>query len=126
MGFKSVGVECQRLASEGTNGPYEWVKRRVVCPEITNDRVNAWLTGDIFKDEGSAVPSMVSDAIVQHGLDDSPDKQELVKAVKDSAGTQYAGNCSFDWLSVHSSRLTTSAAAMETVCLTYPLIGIMT
>jgi len=70
MGFKSVGAECQRLVSEGVDAPYEWVKRRV--------------------DKGSAAPSMVADAIVQHQLDDSPDKQELVRAVKDSAGTLYA------------------------------------
>lgn len=82
MGLKSVDAECQ--VSERVNPSYEWVKQRVVYPEIISDRVRAWLMGNTCMDEGSAAPSMVADAIVHHRLDD---KQELVQAVEDSAGT---------------------------------------
>lgn len=68
---------------------------------------------------------MVADAIVRYRLDDDSKDPELVQAIKDSAGTLYAGE--YHWLlsgltcvPFYSSRLTTSSASAETVCFTIP------
>ena len=43
------------------------------------------------KEEGTAAPSMVADAITRYHLDGDSEHPELVQATKDSAGTLYAG-----------------------------------
>jgi len=67
MGFKTDAAECRRLVVELVNEAYGHAKQQVV------------------------VPSMVTDAIIRHGLDDDSKDPELVQAIKDSAGTMCAG-----------------------------------
>lgn len=45
-----------------------------------------------FQEQGNAAPSMVANAIIRYRLDDDSKDQELVQAIKDSAGTLYAAS----------------------------------
>ena len=47
MGFKSKAAKCQRPASEALNAPYPWVKRRVICSEMTRHVSYVRLTGNV-------------------------------------------------------------------------------
>lgn len=92
MGFKSDAAECRRLASEGMNAPYEWVRQRIVRSIGGDIR---YVANAEFKEEGSAAPCMVADAISRYHLNDDSKNPELVDAVKHSAGTLYAGDHPF-------------------------------
>lgn len=88
MGFKADAAECRRLVSEALNAPYAWVRQRVVRP----DYMHKCVANNKFKEEGNATPSMVADAITRHRLDNNLSDPEFVQAVKDTAGTLYAGD----------------------------------
>ena len=47
------------------------------------------------KEQGNAAPSMVTDAITRYHLEDDSNNPELTQAVKESAGTLYAGDPCF-------------------------------
>ena len=92
MGWKSEAAECRRLVSDGLNTPYAWVKRRVVRPEINP---HVCVSNGECKRQGNAAPSMVADAIIRYRLEDDSNNPELVQAIKESAGSLYAGDCCF-------------------------------
>lgn len=49
----------------------------------------------MFQAKGLAAPSMVTDAITRYHLEDDSKDPELAQAIKDSAGSLYAGNFLF-------------------------------
>ncbi|KIJ64539.1 hypothetical protein HYDPIDRAFT_111874 [Hydnomerulius pinastri MD-312] len=70
MGFKYEAAESARLASEGLHQPYEWTRRKF--------------------DEGTAAPSMVSDALTRYQIDEDSKDPVLVQGIKEAAATVYA------------------------------------